>query len=109
MTPTSQYIDKHAEPNSPTSRFLLNKEFSGVVDNRQNRLNFIFRHEIPLTIDRKVGELLTQKYPSIEAMGDGLDEMLYLDLKRLAIKRGINVNDTFVKKVILIDMIRNLQ
>jgi len=105
------YIDRQAEPNSPSSRFLRKEEFKDVMpSNMQNRLNFIFRHDIPQKIDVKVGKLLMRKYPSIIFLNkeDNLDRMKYKTLKKLAVKKGIQNKDTFVKRDILIEMIRTL-
>lgn len=103
MTPASQlnYIDQQAERFSPTSRFLLRSEFGEILPEvRQNRLNFIFRHNIPLRLDPRVGRLLIKKYPSIlrEDFLEGLNED---NLRRLANKRGFKHKDLTGEELII--------
>jgi uncharacterized protein with ParB-like and HNH nuclease domain len=110
-------LDTAAEHGCPTSKFLTQKEIK-TFDPAWNRwrMNFIFKHNIPLYVTDHVAKLLTDKYDSLQYK-DGDEEMqvtveefyddyTYVELKKLAVKNGIPYKETFVKRGQLIDLIR---
>ena len=104
------FIDRGTEINSPTSLFLTNKEIQeSYPESTQNRLSFIFKHNIPKKIDITLGKLLMNKYPTVTFYkeSDNLERMQYQHLKKLAVKEcGVGFKETFIRKSELIDMIR---
>ena len=111
-------IDIEAIPNCPTSKFLTKEEISKFKpDWNQHRMNFIFKHEIPVNVEDEIAMTLTKKYPSLELVGVSgekasnvdehkFDDHTYLELKKIAIKNGIPPNKTFVKREELIKKIK---
>ena len=106
-----QIIDSFAELGCKTSRFLTKEEILPVKpDYPQHRMNFIFKHEIPLEVEPGIGKLLVDKYDTldyakeVETEENTLDEIGYNELKSLAVKKGINPH--FVKKDDLIEKLK---
>ena len=136
-------IDREASINCPTAKFLNRDEFISLFpDQMPKKLDFIFKHNIPVEVENKVGEMLIDKYPNavdvlkveekeeeveldtedvpevepplkVERVNpsmmkdDRLEEMGYNDLKKLAVQQyNIPYKETFVKKPLLIAMIR---
>ena len=110
-------IDREASMGCPTSKFLNKKEIH-TFDPAWNRwrMNFIFKCNIPLYVTDQVASLLVNKYDSVE-FKDGDEEMqvtveeyyddyTYIELKKLAVKNGIPYKETFVKRDILVKMIK---
>ena len=109
-----QIIDSFAELGCKTSRFLTREEMFPVKpDYPQHRMNFIFKHEIPLEVEPGIGKLLVDKYDTLDyaeelkTEEDSLDEVDYNELKLLAVKKGINPH--FVKKDELIEKLKKLE
>ena len=109
-----QIIDSFAELGCKTSRFLTKEEILPVKpDYHQHRMNFIFKHEIPLEIEPGIGRLLVDKYDTLDYVEEvkveeiTLDEMNYSELKFLAAKKGINPH--FVKKDSLIEKLKKAE
>jgi len=104
-------IDTETIPKAPTSKFLTKKEMQMLDENWiWNRKSFIFKHNIPLMVDRDVANILINKYDTIkyEDKKDDLRKMKYQNLKKLAVKRGMSYSDTFLKKEELIKAIDKL-
>ena len=106
-----QIIDSFAELGCKTSRFLTREEMFPVKpDYPQHRMNFIFKHEIPLEVEPGIGKLLVDKYDTLDYAEEvkteenTLDEIGYNELKSLAVKKGINPH--FVKKDDLIEKLK---
>tara|TARA_Y100000310_G_C20625356_1_gene785553 strand:- start:1238 stop:1606 length:369 start_codon:yes stop_codon:yes gene_type:complete len=111
-------IDIEAMPHCPTSKFLTKEEIVKFDPGwNQNRMNFIFKHEVPVSVDDNIAMTLTSKYPSLELIGvDGkkvlesdkydFDDYTYLDLKKLAMENDIPSKETFVKREALIEKIK---
>ena len=105
-----QIIDSFAELGCKTSRFLTKEEILPVKpDYPQHRMNFIFKHKIPLEVESGIGKLLVDKYDTItyEKTEESLDDISYTDLKEIAVKKGINPH--FVKKDDLTEKLRKLE
>ena len=104
-------IDTETIPKAPTSKFLTKNEMQMLDENWiWNRKSFIFKHNIPLLVESDIANLLVNKYDAIEYEDkrDDLRKMKYHKLKQFAVKRGIEYKDTFVKRDVLIEMIRDL-
>ena len=110
-------LDKEASHGCPTSKFLTQKEIK-TFDPGWNRwrMNFLFKHAIPLYVTDHVAKLLVDKYDSLQYK-DGDEEMqvtveefyddyTYIELKKLAVKNGIPYKEKFVKRDILVKMIK---
>jgi hypothetical protein len=101
-------IDNQTMPNAPTSRFLTKEEMFDIDrDWIWHRKSFIFKHQIPLVVDRKVADVLVGKYDSINFYDrkDNLRAMKYLDLKKMAKSKGLSHKETMVNRELLIDAI----
>ena len=99
-----QIIDSFAEEGCKTSRFLTKEEILPVKpDYPQSRMNFIFKHEIPLEVESGIGKLLVDKFDEVDYVQKekSYEEMEYTKLKEIAIEKGVNAH--FVKKDVLID------
>ncbi len=58
-------IDREASRNCPTSKFLSRDEFISLFPGQMPRkMDFIFKHNIPVEVENKVGEMLIDKYPN---------------------------------------------
>jgi hypothetical protein len=104
-------IDKQTVPNAPTSRFLTKKEMEAI--NRDwiwHRKSYIFKHKIPLVVDRKEADVLIEKYDSISYFDrtENLKKMKYNDLKKMARSKGLSHKDTMVSREVLITSIDRL-
>ena len=103
-----EIIDNDAVRYAPSSKFLTKNEMAELdPDWIWNRKSFIFKHRIPLLVDRDIAEMMIKKYPSIQYMDrkDDLKRMKYIKLKKMAAEKGIPWNETFVAKDVLINMI----
>ena len=111
-------IDNETMPGCPTSKFLKKEEFAKFFPGQEHlprRKNFLFKHKVPLRVNDEYGSLLLEKYPSLEcfkdprirAQKDELNEMGYIELKKLGIQYGMTARETMIKKDALIDMIRD--
>ena len=92
-------IDSFAELGCKTSRFLTKDELSSVKpDFPQSRMNFIFKHNIPLSVETGIGKLLVEKFDEVNYHGesDSYEDMDYKQLKDIAAEKGINAH--FVKR-----------
>ena len=110
-----QIIDSMTEPGCPTSYFLTRKEIADISPNfLGHRVNFLFKHKIPLSVHSGYGKLLVDKYDSIEYDGVvekeeiQLDDMDYNDLKKVAVEKGMAWKDTFIARDELIDKIKEI-
>tara|TARA_R100000808_G_C2151207_1_gene160161 strand:- start:3672 stop:4019 length:348 start_codon:yes stop_codon:yes gene_type:complete len=110
-----QIIDSSAEQGCPTSYFLTQSEIADIKPNYpQHRVNFIFKHKIPLSVESGYGKLLVDKYESLEYDGLAekvelqLDSLDYHTLKKLAFEKGVAWKDTYVSKTDLIQKIEEL-
>ena len=104
-------LDLETVPHAPTSKFLTKKEMQSVDSEWMwNRNNFIFKHNIPLMVDRKMADVLGEKYESVKYHDkkEDLGKIAYNDLKKMAKTKGVPYKDTFVKKDVLIQMIEDL-
>ena len=62
-----EIIDNFAEQGCRTSRFLTREELSSVKPNfPQSRMNFIFKHNIPLEVEVGIGKLLVDKFNELD-------------------------------------------
>ena len=60
-------IDNFAEQGCKTSRFLTREELISVKPNfPQSRMNFIFKHNIPLEVEVGIGKLLVDKFNELD-------------------------------------------
>ena len=104
-------LDMETVPNAPTSKFLSKQEILE-FDNDwiYNRKNFIFKHKIPLMVDREDAKALVEKYVSVEfhKKSDDYTKINYNKLKKVATSKGIPYKETFVKKELLIEKIVEL-
>ena len=94
-----QIIDSFAELGCKTSRFLTREEISPVKpDYPQHRMNFIFKHNIPLSVETGIGKLLVDKFDEVNYHGesDSYEDMDYTELKEIAKEKGIKAH--FVKR-----------
>ncbi len=58
-------IDREASRNCPTSKFLSRDEFISLFPGQMPRkVDFIFKHNVPVDVEDKVGEMLIDKYPN---------------------------------------------
>ena len=116
-------IDNETVPPAPTSKFIDKKEFKEIYSDMENvkRLNYIFKHKIPLQVSAKEGAVLVCKYPSVvecTEWGEEINEMMettnkikamaWGDLKSFAVKDcGIPFKETTVKRDELEKLILN--
>tara|TARA_R100000664_G_scaffold2996_1_gene7044 strand:+ start:11883 stop:12218 length:336 start_codon:yes stop_codon:yes gene_type:complete len=104
-------LDLETVPHAPTSKFLTKEEMQK-IDSEWiwNRQSFIFKHNIPLMVERKMADVLVKKYESVKYHDkkEDLSKMAYNDLKKLAKAKGMSHKDTFVKKELLIQAIEKL-
>ena len=104
-------LDRETVPNAPTSKFLTKDEIQK-FDSEWiwNRQSFIFKHKIPLMVERKAAEVLVNKYESVHFYDkkDDYSKIKYNDLKRLAKSKGVPYKETFIKKELLIEKIIEL-
>jgi len=130
-------IDRDTMPGCPTSRFLRKEEIASHNPDSalmQSRINFIFRHEIPLPVDKEYAAILIEKYPSIERWmeekippdpqeidpfpGEELEEIpmtfkqlieiQYTELKKIAVKKGIPFKETCIKRELLAKKVKEI-
>ena len=116
-------IDNDTIPHAPTSKFIDRKEYIEIypAEDHQKRLNYIFKHKIPLQVSAKEGSVLVCKYPSVvecSEWGEEINEMMnetlkikempWGDLKSYAVKEcGIPFKETTVKRDALESLIIN--
>ena len=116
-------IDNETVPHAPTSKFIGRKEFKDIYPETEHmkRLNYIFKHQIPLQVSSKEGAVLVCKYPSIvecTEWGEEINELMdmtskikamtWSDLKSFAVKDcGIPFKETTIKRVALENLILN--
>ena len=116
-------IDNETVPHAPTSKFIGRKEFKDIYPETEHmkRLNYIFKHQIPLQVSSKEGAVLVCKYPSIvecTEWGEEINELMdmtskikamtWSDLKSFAVKEcGIPFKETTIKRVALENLILN--
>ena len=116
-------VDNETIPHAPTSKFIDHKEFKEVYPESEHvkRLNYIFKHKIPLQVSAKEGAVLVCKYPSIvecTEWGEEINEMMdttnkikamaWHDLKSFAVKDcGIPFKETTIKRDALENLILN--
>ena len=110
-----QIIDSQTEPGCPTSYFLTRKEIADISPNfLGHRVNFLFKHKIPLSVESGYGKLLVGKYEClkydgvVEKLEVQLDSLDYQALKKLAFEKGVAWKDTYVSKPDLIEKIKEL-
>ena len=110
-----QLVDKGTQRNCPTSRFLTREEV--IKDGKQthpSRLNFIFKHNVPLVVKDDHALILMKKYPTItpyELETDKKDDFIklsYVELKKVARDKGYSTRETMVKRDVLIKMINEV-
>ena len=104
-------LDLETVPNAPTSKFLTKQEMQSIDSGWiWNRNSFIFKHNIPLMVDRKMADVLVKKYESVKYQDkkEDLSNIAYNDLKKMAKNKGVPYKDTFVKKDVLIRIIEDL-
>ena len=116
-------LDNETVPHAPTSRFIDRKEFNDIYPETEHvkRLNYIFKHRIPLQVSSKEGAVLVCKYPSVvecNEWGEEINEMMnetlkikemdWNDLKSYAVKEcDIPFKETTVKRDALEKLIIN--
>ena len=101
-------LDFDTVPNAPTSKFLTKEEMKLIDPNWiWNRKSFIFKHNVPLSVDRKIADFLVKKYESVKYQNkkEDLNNLSYNNLKKMAKNKGVPHKDTFVTKEKLIKMI----
>ena len=107
-------IDNETVAHAPTSKFIGRKEFKEIYPETEHvkRLNYIFKHRIPLQVSAKEGAVLVCKYPSVvecSEMGEEINEMMnetikikdmdWNELKSYAVKDcGIPLKEAMVKR-----------
>ena len=116
-------IDNETISHAPTSKFIDRKEYIEIypAEDHQKRLNYIFKHKIPLQVSAKEGAVLVCKYPSVvecTEWGEEINELMDLtnkikamawsDLKSYAVKDcGIPFKETTIKRPDLENLILN--
>lgn len=112
-----QIVDNDAIMNAPTSKFLKKEEYSHLYPGKEHmphRKNYIFKYNIPLTVNDNLGNLLLSKYfnlkrvdldNTINIISEKLYNMSYNKLKNVAVKHGYKYRQVMVKKEKLIQMI----
>ena len=116
-------VDTDTVAHAPTSKFIDRKEFNDIYPDTEHvkRLNYIFKHRIPLQVSAKEGSVLVCKYPSVvecNEWGEEINEMMnetlkikempWGDLKSYAVKEcGIPFKETTVKRDALESLIIN--
>jgi hypothetical protein len=110
-----QLVDKGTQRNCPTSRFLTREEV--IKDGKQthpSRLNFIFKHNVPLVVKDDHALILMKKYPTITPYEletekkDDYIKLSYVELKKVARDKGYSTRETMVKRDVLIKMINEV-
>ena len=116
-------VDNETIPHAPTSKFIGKKEFNEIYPDTEHvkRLNYIFKHRIPLQVAPKEGAVLVCKYLSVvecsesgeeinEMMNETLKikEMSWHEIKSYAVKEcDIPFKETTVKRDELEELIIN--
>ena len=103
-------IDSFAEEGCKTSRFLTKDELRDVKpDFLQSRMNFIFKHNIPLSVETGIGKLLVDKFDEVNYHGesDSYEDMDYTELKEIAKEKGIKAH--FVKRDELVQKLKKAE
>ena len=116
-------VDTDTVAHAPTSKFIDRKEFNDIYPDTEHvkRLNYIFKHRIPLQVSAKEGSVLVCKYSSVvecNEWGEEINEMMnetlkikempWGDLKSYAVKEcGIPFKETTVKRDALETLIIN--
>ena len=106
--------DNETVPHAPTSKFIDRKEFNDIYPDTEHvkRLNYIFKHKIPLQVSPEEGAVLVCKYLSVvecNEWGEEINEMMnetlkikempWGTLKSYAVKDcGIPFKETTVKR-----------
>tara|TARA_R110000787_G_scaffold140443_1_gene253998 strand:+ start:116 stop:451 length:336 start_codon:yes stop_codon:yes gene_type:complete len=104
-------LDKETVPNAPTSKFLTKAEIQKFDSEWiRNRQSFIFKHKIPLMVERSAAEVLVSKYESVcyYDKKDDYSKIKYNKLKKLAKSKGLSYKETLVTKEVLIEKIIEL-
>ena len=107
-------VENETVAHAPTSKFIDRKEFNEIYPDTEHvkRLNYIFKHRIPLQVSAKEGSVLVCKYPSVvecNEWGEEINEMMnetlkikempWGTLKSYAVKDcGIPFKETTVKR-----------
>ena len=107
-------VDNETVAHAPTSKFIDRKEFNEIYPDTEHvkRLNYIFKHRIPLQVSSKEGAVLVCKYTSVvecNEWGEEINEMMnetlkikempWGTLKSYAVKDcGIPFKETTVKR-----------
>ena len=116
-------VDNETVAHAPTSKFIDRKEFNDIYPDTEHvkRLNYIFKHRIPLQVSAKEGAVLVCKYSSVvecTEWGEEINEMMdttnkikamaWHDLKSFAVKDcGIPFKETTIKRDALENLILN--
>ena len=116
-------VDNETVAHAPTSKFIDRKEFNDIYPDTEHvkRLNYIFKHRIPLHVSSKEGAVLVCKYSSVvecTEWGEEINEMMdttnkikamaWHDLKSFAVKDcGIPFKETTIKRDALESLILN--
>ena len=116
-------VDNETVAHAPTSKFIDRKEFNDIYPDTEQvkRLNYIFKHRIPLHVSSKEGAVLVCKYSSVvecTEWGEEINEMMdttnkikamaWHDLKSFAVKDcGIPFKETTIKRDALENLILN--
>ena len=114
-------IDLRTLENAPMAYFLSRMEFKEIYPHRLNsKIDYIFKHKVPLDVPNVEGELLLKKYHHIIRFGDEgkkkteppksnrhqeLSRKKYKTLRRLARELGIPGKEAVIKREILTEMI----
>lgn len=110
--------DTATQVNCPTSRFLTKEELmKGADSTHPTRMNFIFRHGIPLSVRDDHAKVLMKKYPTIQSFYDekkpkkvkkvdGFEGKSYKELQKIAREKGYSFKETMVKKDVLLEMLK---
>ena len=116
-------VDNETVAHAPTSKFIDRKQFNDIYPDTEHvkRLNYIFKHRIPLHVSSKEGAVLVCKYSSVvecNEWGEEINEMMnetlnikdmrWSELKSYAVKEcGIPFKETTVKRDALEALIIN--
>ena len=117
--------DTATQVNCPTSRFLTKEELKeGSNSTHPSRMNFIFRHGVPLSVRDDHAKVLMGKYPTVvpfaqskvekkvkedpeeEKVLNGLGEKTYKELQNIGREKGFSMKEVMVKKDVLIKMLK---
>jgi len=108
--------DTGTQPNCPTSRFLTKEDLKKETDSTHpTRMNFIFRHGVPLSLRDDHAKVLMKKYPTVIPFDQGVKQkkkevsygnISYKELQKLAREKGYTFKETMVKRDVLLELLK---